>query len=73
MNTDLRKKKKKMILKEIFLSNFERDFFFNAVFGKTMDNVRKYRDIKVVATERRKNYLKSESNYHTKSFSQDIY
>ena len=45
----------------------------NAVFGKTMDNVRKYRDIKVVATGRRKNYLKSESNYHTKSFSKDIY
>ena len=38
----------------------------NTVFGKTVENVRKHRDIKLVKTERRKNYLVSEPNYHTK-------
>ena len=37
----------------------------NNVFRKTMDNVRKQRDIKLVTTERRKNYLVSEPKYHT--------
>ena len=40
----------------------------NAVFGKNMGNVRKYRDIKLVTTEWRRNYLVSEPNYHTKKF-----
>ena len=37
----------------------------NAVFGKTMVNVRKYRDIKLVTTDKRKNQLVTEPNYHT--------
>ena len=37
-------------------------------FEKTMDNVRKHRDIKLVKTERRINYLVSEPNYHTTKF-----
>ena len=40
----------------------------NTVFGKTMEYIRKHRDIKLVATERRRNYLVSEPNYHTKRF-----
>ena len=62
INTDLRKKAK---------SDFEKDFFKlmnNVVFGKTMENVKKIRDIKIVTTERRRNYLVSESNYHTTKF-----
>ena len=40
----------------------------NAVFGKAMENMRNYRDIKLVTTKRRKNYLVSEPNYHTIKF-----
>ena len=45
----------------------------NAVFGKPMKNVRKHRDIKLVTTERRTNYLVSKANYHTlKLFIEDL-
>ena len=60
MNTDLSKKWK---------NDFEKGFIKlmnNAAFGKTMENVRKDRDIKLVPTERRRNYLVSETNYQTK-------
>ena len=40
----------------------------NSVFGKTMGNVRKHRDIKLVTTKRRRNYLVSEPNYHITKF-----
>ena len=40
----------------------------NSVFEKTMSNVRRHRDIKLVKTERRSNYLVSEPNYYTTKF-----
>ena len=48
--------------------DFEKDFFNlinNSVFGKTMENVRKHRDITLVTTDTRRNQLVSEPNYHT--------
>ena len=62
MNTKLRQKTK---------NNFQKDFFklmHNAVFGKTMENVRKHRNIKLATTEGRRNYLVSKPNYHTTKF-----
>ena len=62
INANLRKKAK---------NDFEKDFFklmSDAVFGKTIENVRNYTDIKLVTTERRRNYLVPESNYHTTKF-----
>ena len=45
----------------------------NSVFGKTMQNVRKHRDIKIVTTYKRRKKLVSEPNYHTsKHFSEDL-
>ena len=60
-------------LRQIAKNNFEKDFFKfmnNAVFGKTMENVKKkiYRNIKLVKTERTRNYLVSKPNYHTTKF-----
>ena len=49
-------------------NDFEKYFFKlmkNSVFGKTLENVRKQRDIKLVTTAKRKNQLVSEPNYHT--------
>ena len=40
----------------------------NADIGKTMENVRNHRDIKLATAERRRNYLVSEPNYHTTKF-----
>ena len=67
MNTKLRKEAK---------NEFEKDFFKlmnNSVFGKTMENVRKHRDIKLVTTDEKRNKLVSEPNYHTtKCFSENL-
>ena len=37
----------------------------NSVFGKTMENIRKHRDIKLVTTDKKRSKLVSERNYHT--------
>ena len=67
MNTKLRKEAK---------NYFEKDFFKlmnNSVFGQTMENVRKHRDIKLVTTEGIIIKLVSEPNYHTtKRFSENL-
>ena len=59
VNTELRKKA---------TNDFEKDFFKlmnNAVFDKTVENVRKHRDIKLVKTDKRRNKLVSEPKFHT--------
>ena len=43
----------------------------NAVFGKTMENIRKHRGIKLVTTDKRRNQLVSEPNYHTTKWISD--
>ena len=45
----------------------------NAVHGKTMENIRKHRDIKLVTTDERRNQLTEEPNYHiSKHFSENL-
>ena len=67
MNTELRK---------VAENDFKKDFFKlmnNSVFGKTMENIRKHRDIKLVTTNKRRSKLVSEPNYHTMNYiSEDL-
>ena len=59
MNTELRKLAK---------NDFEKDLFKlmnNSVFEKTMENIRKHRNIKLVPTDKKRSKLVSEPNYHT--------
>ena len=57
-------------------NDFEKDFFKlmnNSVFGKTMENVRKQRLIKLATTDKKINNLVSEPNYHAaKRFSKNL-
>ena len=58
MNTKLRTNAK---------NDFDKDFFKlinNSVLRKTMENVRKHSDIKLVTTDKRRNQLAPEPNYH---------
>ena len=59
MNTELREKAK---------NDFEKDLFKlmnNSVFEKTMENIRKHRDIKLVTKDKKRGKLVSEPSYHT--------
>ena len=57
-----------MILKKIFFNLMN-----NAVFGKTMESVRKHRDIKLVTTDKKRSKSVSEPNYHTMNYiSEDL-
>ena len=65
MNTELRK---------VADNDFEKDFYKlmnNAVFGKTMENIRKHRNIKLVTTDKKRSKLVSEPNYHTINLSSE--
>ena len=62
MNTKFRQKAK---------NEFEKDFFKlmnNSIFRKTMENVRKHRDIKLVTTNKQRNQFASEPNYHSTKY-----
>ena len=67
MNTELRKNAK---------NEFKKNFFKlmnDSVFGKSMENVRNHRDIKLATSDKRRKRLDSEPNYHShKIFSDQL-
>ena len=66
LNTELRKNVKK---------EFEKDFYklkINSIYGKTVQNDRKHRDIKLVTTEYKRNKLALEPNYHYTKCNQNM-
>ena len=67
MNTELR---------NVAKNDFKKYFFKlmnNSVFGKTMENIRNHRYIKLVTTNKRRSKLVSEPNYHMINIFQKIY
>ena len=67
MNTELKKEAK---------NDSEKDFYEltnNSVFGKTMENVRNYRDLIIITSEKKRERLVSEPNYRAyKNFSDSL-
>ena len=66
MNTELTK---------LVRNDFEKDLFKsmnNSVFGKTMENIRKHREIKLVTTDKKRSKFVSEPNYHTTNLISEI-
>ena len=62
MNTELRK---------VVSNDFKKDFYKlmnNAVFGKTMENVRKHRDAKLITTNKKRSKLVSDPNFYTMNY-----
>ena len=57
-------------------NDFEKDYYKllnNSFYGKTMENVRNHRDIRLVTTENKRSKLASEPDYHgTKYISEDL-
>ena len=62
MNTKLRKQAK---------NDFEKNFLKlmnNSVFGKTMENVKNQKDLKLIKTDKKMSQLAWEPNYHTTKY-----
>ena len=67
INIELRKKAKYDFRKDVF------NLMINVIFGKTMENLGKYRDINLITTKAEKNYLLSEPNHLTTIYFLKIY
>ena len=58
-------------LRKVAANDFEKNFYKlmnNALFGKTIENVGKHRNIKLVTTDKKRNKLVSDPNYHTMNY-----